>query len=167
MFNFGEFAEEWAVRYKPMSHTPEKGGKNKRFFPCEGINSIPAMIAAANGVKSPILMVESDVEGKATDRFFYNEYHLYFCCKDSLGTDPSGLATKREAAKHMEKFIAYLNECKDKDSELYKPGLEKVELENMQYYSINLFQDGWYGAQLDIVNIEPIDLEVSDDDYNY
>lgn len=165
MFDFSTMAETWAAQYKPMQHTPEKDGTNKRFFSCEGIASIPAVLQNMAGLKSPIMMVESDIEGKSDGRFFYTEYHIFFACKDAEGMMNSGRTAKLEAATHMGAFIAYLRACKDLESDVYQPALGQINLNDLQYYSVNLFLDGWYGIQLDVVNIEPLQSCVNPADY--
>ena len=125
------------------------------------------MLKVVPPVKSPCVLIESDIEGKAEERYLYNEYHLYFCCKDPGGATSSGVTAKREAAVHMEKFITYLKMCRDPQSKHYEPGLAKLNLGEIQYYSINLFQDGWYGVQLDLINLEQLQQQVDENDYNF
>ena len=73
-----EYLERWAAKYKPISHIPNAGSKEKRYYRIDAITSMQSFTANLIHAKSPSLAYVTQVDatlGGQGDKFLIQTYH--------------------------------------------------------------------------------------------
>ena len=168
MYRFDKFVEHWASIYRPMLHTPERYGKNKRFFLTDTYMGMVDFMTQIRPGQSPCVVMESGQEGTMTDRFDYPRYSLYFMVRaGDMSDGAAAMEAKMEAKRHMQKFITYLRHKKEQAEMLRrKTGLENIKIEQyLDYQTVGPMYDGWFGVLISLENLEAYSTCVVSDDY--
>lgn len=150
--DFKRFVEHWASIYKPMLHTPEAGGRNKRFFFCDGFAGMADWMRQQNWDRSPVVVMESGVDVSIRkDGWEYHDYVLYFCVRAATPSDGfDASASKDEAMSHARQFLLYVKTHeRDFIADTKKPDLDQVNLT-----PIGPMWDAWNLVQMRITVAE-------------
>lgn len=165
MIDFKDVIEEWAIKYKPMQHTPGKTGKNKRFFLFDNIVSIPNIISGLPKTKSPCVGYELSQEGSIKGGKIKPTHVIYFMVKadNNLANDKDVCyEATREAVLHMKKFIAWIRTQQETRKELANIN---VETEDIHYSTYGPFLNNWYAIFIELSDVEKFSLCIDDNDY--
>lgn len=168
MFRFDRFVEHWASIYKPMLHTPDRYGRNKRFFLTDTYMGMVDFMTQIRPDQSPCVVMESSQEGTMTDRFDYPRYSLYFMVRaEDMSDGSAAMDAKIEAKQHMQKFLIYLRRKKEEaEMNRRKSGLENIKIEQyLDYQTVGPMYDGWFGVLISLENLEAYSACVVADDY--
>lgn len=79
-----EYIEKWASIYKPISHMPNAGSKEKRFYRIDAITSIPSFAANLINAKSPSVGYVTQVDdtlGGQGDKFLLRTHRVFVFVK--------------------------------------------------------------------------------------
>lgn len=181
-FLFERFVEDWASIYVPMKHERKN---NERFFVTDSYYSLIPLIEGTNPDKSPIVVVESGMEGRVDERFDYPEWTVYFLCRaKDMRDGRSAVRAKREAKNILFDFrnmlLAFkkadpglMNVPMKEDSYLYqlrqealagKPVLQHLDL-NINYDSVGILLDGWQGVFCSFSHVIPYNFCIDYTEY--
>lgn len=163
---FREIVEEWATRYKPVSHKPESTDPaHHRFFEMDGIDDLTDLLSASPFVGSPLVMCDTSTSGSKRNGSLRTHCSMVVLVKagDRAGNDVVRRQTlaKEEALVHVRRFVAYLERRKkgyrtaagtvERDDRLKLLQLE----ENVNIMSCGPLHNNWWGCQVDLMNLEP------------
>lgn len=162
IFEFDDFVEHWAEIYRPMQHVPGKRSKNQRFFSTDTYMGMTDFMTSIQPKQSPCVIMESNVEGDLSEFYDMPEYTLYFMVRAEEMNDGSSARTaKKEAKKHMNKFIAYLRRKQEEEH----PSVKNIDLSRVHYQTIGPMYDGWYGATITLADVQGINQCMDSEDY--
>ena len=181
-FQFERFVEEWATIYHTMQHHPLH---NNRFFLVDNWYALQSLVQGLEVMRSPAVVVETDLEGRIDDRFDRRRYTVYVIAQ-STGQDNgrSALNAKRIAKSGILSLIDLLRAFKNNDPILDALPLQKGGYLDMLHNSIlngsTLLQaldldvsynttgeifDGWYGVYFSFEDCVPYNRCVDYNDY--
>jgi hypothetical protein len=95
-----EYLERWAEKYKPISHVPNAGSKEKRFYRIDAITSIPSFAANLVNAKSPSMAYVTQVDGTLggqSEKFIMLSHRVFIFVKQQ-GTNLQNGVTEELAA---------------------------------------------------------------------
>lgn len=151
MKRFDKIVEEWASVYKPMQHDAEV---NRRYFNFDSIVSIPQFAGQMDINRSPAVGFEFHKEGTITGGKVLPVYTIYFLVRtetdDPTNKDMSADAVA-EAEIHAHKFLAWLYQKQQKDSQF-----RELDLKNIDYGTIGPMLNNWYALFIQINDVEQI-----------
>mgnify|MGYP003397791800 CR=1 len=165
MKDFKDIIEEWAIKYKPMQHTPGKTGKNKRFYLFDNIVSIPNIVSNLPNMKSPCVGYEFSQEGRIKGGKIMPTHIIYFMVKaaNNTATDKEvSYEAEREAVTHMLKFIAWIRGQQETRKELANIN---VETEDIHYSTYGPFMNNWYAIFIELSDVETFNICIDKNDY--
>ena len=162
---FDEVLEEWACKYKPMSHIPGETSVNKRFFLVDSILNIPQIVTGMNATKSPCLAYEFHQEGNFSGDQFFPTYVVSVMVK----ADTNKTAVKersneavKEAMMHGKKLLAWLNmKLEQGDKRCIN-----LDLGNVPYDTLGPMYNNWYAVFFTIRDVGCSRMQVDPNDYN-
>ena len=168
MFRFDQFVENWASIYKPMLHEPGPYSRNQRFFLTDTESGLIDFMTNVQPERSPCVIMESSQEGTIGRGLDRPQYTLYFMVQaEQMGDGRAAYEAKLEAKDHMQEFIKFLNEEQDKaEAEGMQSGVQNIDAsENIPYYSIGPFHDGWYSVYITLEDVQRSSKCTSPDKY--
>ena len=175
IWRFDNFCEKWAQAYAPISHSPSKDGKGKRFFRHDTLDERIAF------VKSLITFNETDLimsvitaydgelvlmsENSSQPNFFAWRRHVIFWARQEQGSaikvpmdsEDAAADAKTRAVEAAVDFIAFLAKAKDpyaKPQNRIKE-LDGLQLEELQIETLPVAYNGWWAAVINFDHLEP------------
>jgi len=182
-FLFERFVEDWASIYLPMRHKREV---NERFFVTDSYFSLVPMIEGTQPDKSPIVVVESSMEGRSDERFDYPSWTVYMLCRAQDMRDGRAAVHAKRIAKKclfdlrnmmyaLKKGDATLSDVPmEEGSYLYqlredalagKPVLSHIDLD-IDYDSLGILFDGWQGVTCTFSHVLPYNRCIDTSEYS-
>jgi len=164
---FHSIVRQWCKIYKPMLDNPENG--NKRFYLTDSQSGLVEMAKGIMPKFSPMVMMESVVEGGGSITRPERTYPVYFFVRARTMADGEAAAEAREEAwYHCRQFLAWLLDKRKKEMEVNIDGdFARIDLDNttLDFVSTDPKEDGWYGVMVQFVREEPLDVCVNPDLY--
>lgn len=163
MERFSKVVEHWATIYKPMQHTPEKTGRNRRFFLFDSIVSIPQFMSKIEVTKSPCVGFEFHREGNISGGKAMPVYTIYFLVNAgtmNITDKEAADDAVAEAERHMMKFLAWARRQQEEKNEL-----RGLELNNVSYSTYGPFLNNWYSVFLQVRDVTLFNVCVDENDY--
>lgn len=164
---FHSIVRQWCKIYKPMLDNPENG--NKRFYLTDSQGGLVEMAKGIMPKFSPMVMMESVVEGGGTITRPERTYPVYFFVRARSMADGEAAAEAREEAwYHCRQFLAWLRDKHEKEKEENIDGdFARIDLDNamIDFVSTDPKEDGWYGVMVQFTREEPLNLCVDEDLY--
>lgn len=164
---FHSIVRQWCKIYKPMLDNPENG--NKRFYLTDSQGGLVEMAKGIMPKFSPMVMMESVVEGGGSITRPERTYPVYFFVRARTMADGEAAAEAREEAwYHCRQFLAWLLKKRKKDLEENIDGdFARIDLDNttLDFVSTDPKEDGWYGVMVQFVREEPLNECVNPDLY--
>lgn len=181
-FQFERFVEEWATIYHPMQHHPLH---NERFFMIDNWYAMQSLVQRLEPMRSPSVVIETDLEGRLDDRFDHRRYTVYIIAQSAeQGNERSALKAKHIAKEGLLALHNMLRAFKENDELLdampFQKGgyldllrssiqygskmLQAIDLE-VSYNTTGEIFDGWYGAYFSFEDCVPYNRCVDYTDY--
>lgn len=164
---FHSIVRQWCKTYKPMLDNPDKG--NKRFYLTDSQGGLVEMAKGIMPKFSPMVMMESVVEGGGTITRPERTYPVYFFVRARAMADGEAAAEAREEAwYHCQQFLAWLLDKHNKElGENIDGDFARIDLDNamIDFVSTDPKEDGWYGVMVQFTREEPLNLCVNEDMY--
>jgi len=164
---FHSIVRQWCRTYKPMLDNPENG--NKRFYLTDSQGGLVEMAKGIMPKFSPMVMMESVIEGGGTITRPSRNYPVYFFVRARDMADGEAAAEAREEAwYHCRQFLAWLLDKREKELEENIDGdFARIDLDNtmIDFVSTDPKEDGWYGVMVQFEREEPLNLCVNEDLY--
>ena len=150
-----------------MLDNPENG--NKRFYLTDSQGGLVEMAKGIMPKFSPMVMMESVIEGGGTITRPSRNYPVYFFVRARDMADGEAAAEAREEAwYHCRQFLAWLLDKREKELEENIDGdFARIDLDNtmIDFVSTDPKEDGWYGVMVQFEREEPLNLCVNEDLY--
>ena len=164
---FHSIVRQWCKTYKPMLDNPDNG--NQRFYLTDSQGGLVEMAKGIMPKFSPMVMMESVVEGGGTITRPERTYPVYFFVRARAMADGEATAEAREEAwYHCRQFLAWLLDKRDKElSENIDGDFARIDLDNttLDFVSTDPKEDGWCGVMVQFIREEPLNLCVNEDLY--
>lgn len=164
VYDFSKIVEEWAVKYKPMQHTPGKTGKNQRFFLFDSIVAMAQFMAKFTKTESPCVGYEFQQEGSIKSGKILPRHVVYFMVKadNCVPTDKmQSNEALQEAKEHMLKFLAWIRSEQEKG----RKELRNVNTEEAVYSTYGPFLNNWYAVFVEFSDVQTFNTCVDPMDY--
>ena len=173
MFRIDNYVEHWAEIYKPISHRPDAGSKERRFYRIDALTSIPSFLTNLTSAKSPSVAAVTRVDGSLTgqsEKFVLYTYSIFFLVKQAGTSLQNGVTeelaatdAKIEGAEMAQDFLAWMNYD-------YRVNKNK-ELEGLNFRGASFFTtpqkfNGWWPTNLVIEHLRPRILCVNKEKYD-
>ena len=185
VFRWDCFCEKFAQAYSPISHSPNKDGKGKRFFRHDTLDERIAF------VKSLITFNETDLimsvitayDGELTrlsenapqPNFIAWRRHVLFWARQEQGSatkipmdsEDAAAEAKTRAVDAAVDFIAFLSKVTDKHLPPQKriKELEGIQLDELEIATLPVAYNGWWAAVINFDHLEPREKCVIDNRY--
>lgn len=172
MFRIDDYCEAWAQKFKPISHNPEWGSKDKSFYRMDSITRLEDFAARLTHAKSPSMAVVTQIDGEMVPnnpKFMRYTHRIFFFVKQAGSvlqnspTDEVAAANaKYEGVELVQKLIAYMFNDKTK---VKNGDLEGLDFNTTTIITVPQKFNGWWPVELVIERVIPRQLCVSKEDY--
>lgn len=171
IFRVDNYLEQWAQVYKPISHDPTRGSRDKRFYRMDSITRLEEFLANMAQAKSPSMAVVTQMDGAvegSSNKFMRYTHRIFFMVKQ---TDTNALRSvidelgaadaKAEGQELAQDLLAWFYEDKNKNKEL-----AGLDFSTATVFSVPQKFNGWWPTELVIEHVVPRDLCINKDKYN-
>lgn len=180
-----EILEKWAELYKPLSHDPLAGSKQKTFYLVRCYDQNASFVRNVNTAKSPCMaysvLIDAGIDGSLRISYNHAIYLMYkkkasSLAKSAVQDDEESLVAAQTLDQMAQDLLLYLSQIKDKGinpitSEVY----DKVTLQQIKGLDIakaewrmvdDIFSNAWYVLILGISQVVPRILCIQESNYN-
>ena len=151
-----------------MRHNPKTG--NKRFYLTDSREGLVDMAKNITPKLSPIVMMESVVEGGGTITRPERTYPVYFFVRaDKMADGDAAAVAREEAWYHCQQFLTWLINKRAKQLEEDRDGdFARIDLDSsyLDFVSTDPKEDGWYGVMVQSTREEPLNLCIDENLYD-
>lgn len=171
IFRVDNYLEQWAQVYKPISHDPTRGSRDKRFYRMDSITRLEEFLANMAQAKSPSMAVVTQMDGAvegSSNKFMRYTHRIFFMVKQ---TDTNALRSvidelgaadaKAEGQELAQDLLAWFYEDKNKNKEL-----AGLDFSTATVFSVPQKFNGWWPTELVIEHVVPRDLCINKEKYN-
>ena len=163
--SFHAIVRQWCRTYKYMQDSE----RNRRFYLTSSHEGLVEMAKNIKPALSPIVMMESVVEGGGPIRRPERIYPVYFFVRASKMADGDAAAVAYEEAwMHCRNFLTWLIKKHEEELETNIDGsFARIDLDNayLDFVSTDPKEDGWLGVMVQFSREEPLDLCIDEDLY--
>ena len=189
MFRLDNVLEDWATRYKPLSHDMAAGSKKKTFFRVTMIDEDNYVVRNFNTLSSPCMAYATHIDAELqqnVNRISYRHV-IYFLVKQNTApqktphTDETAATEARyETDGMVQDLLAWLFDLKQKASngdksftsplfsltdKATREGLRGLQLDTANWATLPVHWNGWQVCGLSIEQIVPRDLCINPEKY--
>ena len=168
-----EYLERWAEKYKPISHVPNAGSTEKRFYRIDSITSIPTFAANLVNAKSPSLGYVTQVDatlGGGGEKFLMLSHRIFVFVKQQGVSLQNGITeelaatdAKQMGAEIAQDLLAYIyNDYRKNGNE----DLAGIDFKGSVIFTTPQKFNGWWPTELTFNQIVPRKLCVDPEKYN-
>lgn len=167
-----EYLERWAEKYKPISHIPNAGSKEKRYYRIDAITSIPSFAANLIHAKSPSLAYVTQVDatlGGQGDKFLMITHRVFVLVKQEGATLQNGVTeelaatdAKAMGAEIAQDLLAYIYHDKKNGNK----DLDGIDFKGSVIFTTPQQFNGWWPTELTFNQIVSRNLCVNPEKYN-
>lgn len=172
MFRMDNLLEKWAQNFKPISHDPTPGSREKRFYRMDSVMRMNEFMKDMTMAKSPSMgyatQVDADLEGMS-QKFFNYTHRIFFFVKQAPPTTSTNILdenlaadAKAEGVELAEHLLAWLTEEKKNLS----GDLRGIEFKGASVMSLPSKYGEWWLTELVIEQLHPRNLCVDKTLYN-
>lgn len=173
IFRIDNYLEKWAQIYKPISHDPTRGSRDKRFYRIDSIFKLESFAANISLAKSPSMLVVTQMDGELdgqSSKFIRYTHRVFFMVKQVSASGLSGVIdevgaadAKAEGQLLGQDLLAWLMHD-------YKENKNK-ELAGLDFSTATIFSvpekfNDWWGTEVTIEHLVPRNLCVSNEKYD-
>lgn len=172
MFRIDDYCEAWAQKFKPISHNPERGSRNKAFYRMDSITRLEEFATGLTHAKSPSMAVVTQIDGEMVSnnpKFMRYTHRIFFFVKQAgsvLQNSPidevAAANAKYEGVELVQKLIAYIYNDKTKNK---NNDLDGIDFNTATIISVPQKFNGWWPTELVIEHVIPRQLCVNNEDY--
>lgn len=181
---FDNILEHWAEIYRPISHNPAKGSKQKAFYRIDTINTQNEFVRNVNTAASPALAYSSliDAELRGSQKGVHYRHTMYFLAKQpqvSLAKsakqdDDNASALKFEMDEWVNDLITWLSVVRrtglcpitqQRFSDVDIQALRGLDIDNASWATVPMMYNGWWVLGLEIDQYAPRSLCVVEERY--
>lgn len=166
-----EYLERWAEKYKPISHVPNAGSKEKRFYRIDAITSIPSFAANLVNAKSPSMAYVTQVDGTLggqSEKFIMLTHRVFILIKQQGAVLQNGVAediaatdAKLLGAEIAQDLLAYIyNDKKNGNKDL-----AGIDFKGSVIFTTPQMFNGWWPTELTFNEIVSRNLCVNPEKY--
>ena len=125
MFRFDQLLEEWATRYKPLSHDPAADAKQKAFYRIDTINNNNEFVQSYNIAHSPCMAYSTLIDAslaRGNGKIISYRHSIYFMVKQeppkrnaktTINDALEATEAKFDADELVQDLLAFLFALKD------------------------------------------------------
>ena len=165
---FHSIVEGWCKRYKYMRHNMTNG--NRRFYLTDSKEGLVEMAKNITPSLSPMVMMESVVEGGGPITRPERNYPVYFFVRaDQMSDGDAAAAAREEAWYHCRQFLTWLINKREKElAENIDGDFARIDLDRsyLDFVSTDPKEDGWYGVMVQFIREEPLNLCIDENLYD-
>ena len=148
MFRFDNYMEQWATKYKPLSHDPARHTSNRRFYRMDSISRFEEFAKSLTSAKSPSVaaVTQRDTDVAPNKIHFYSITHrCFFWVKEAENTELAAADAKAEASDMAYDFLAWLEHDKKINQ---NKALQALNIGSASIMTIPTKYNGWWAAEL-------------------
>lgn len=167
-----EYLERWAEKYKPISHVPNAGSKEKRFYRIDAITSIPSFAANLVNAKSPSMAYVTQVDGTLggqSEKFIMLSHRVFFFVKQQGANLQNGVTEELAAtdakllgAEIAQDLLAYIYHDWKKNG---NKDLAGIDFKGSVIFTTPQQFNGWWPTELTFNEIVSRNLCVNPEKY--
>jgi hypothetical protein len=173
MYRLDNVIESWAQVYRPLSHTPERGGKHKTFYRIDTINMQNEFVRNHNTAASPAMAFSTLVDAEVSNSKGISYQHtIYFMAKQTAPSlaktakqdDALSAEIKFEQDEMVQDLLVWLNAVKRTGAcpvtgrvlaEDEKLAVRYLDLDAAEWSTIPVIYSGWQLCGLSLKSIVP------------
>lgn len=180
--NLSPIIEKWAELYKPISHDPKQGSKDKAFYPIRAVDAESEFVRNVNTAKSPCVCYSVLIDAQNNGKSISYAHSVYFLMKSTATSlrktarqdDLHNTDIQLELDGYVQDFLAYLYDIKRTGKnpltgEMYDSptfqSLRGLILDKAQWASIPTSWNGWQIMALNFEQEMPRVLCVNQEKY--
>lgn len=172
-FRYDNYIEQWAQMYKPISHDPTRGSRDKRFYRIDSITRLEDFAVNLSQAKSPSVAVVTQLDGAidgASNKFMRYTHRLFFIVKQADTNIAKGIIdelsaadAKAEGQELAQDLFAWLyyDKCKNKNKDL-----AALDFETGAAFTVPQKFNGWWFTEVVIEHVVQRELCVNWEKYN-
>jgi hypothetical protein len=167
-----EYLERWAEKYKPISHVPNAGSKEKRFYRVDAITSIPSFAANLVNAKSPSMAYVTQVDGTLggqSEKFIMLSHRVFIFVKQQGANLQNGVTEELAAtdakllgAEIAQDLLAYIYHDWKKNG---NKDLAGIDFKGSVIFTTPQQFNGWWPTELTFNEIVSRNLCVNPEKY--
>jgi hypothetical protein len=167
-----EYLERWAEKYKPISHVPNAGSKEKRFYRIDAITSIPSFAANLVNAKSPSMAYVTQVDGTLggqSEKFIMLSHRVFIFVKQQGANLQNGVTEELAAtdakllgAEIAQDLLAYIYHDWKKNG---NKDLAGIDFKGSVIFTTPQQFNGWWPTELTFNEIVSRNLCVNPEKY--
>lgn len=173
IFRIDNYLERWAQNFKPISHDPTQGSKNKAFYRMDSIHRLDEFASNLSGAKSPCLCVVTQMDGSGHPdigkKMFYT-HRIFFAVRQQSPDISKGIIdevaaadSKAEGQELAQSLLAYMYDDKTKNK---NKDLIALNFASAAISSLPQKFNGWWFTELVMEHIMAKDYCVNPQDYH-
>ena len=170
MFRMDNYLEQWACKYKLISHNPEAGSKEKRFYRIDAITSVKPFLENLPNAHSPSLAYITqvdDVLGGQSEKFMLKAHKVFVFVKQEtlLGSKDELAATDAKVLGEEigQDLLAYIYDDKKNNK---NTDLEGLDLKGAAIFTTPQQFNGWWPTEVVFHQLVPRNLCVNREKYH-
>lgn len=151
--------EQWAIAYKPISHDPTRGSKQRRFFRFDSLDKAIDVTSQFTTFKTPVCGIVTQFDGLSRGKLMEMEIAIFIYTKqlsprsDAQGAELAAADAKMLGADICNDLWIWLSEQKKANernpkSELY--WLRGLDIDNVNIMSFPVMLNDWWPTTLEL-----------------
>ena len=151
--------EQWAIIYKPISHDPTRGSRNKRFFRFDNLDKAIDVTSQFTTFKTPVCGIVTQFDGMSRGKLMEMEVVVFVFVKQSVprsdiqGAELAAVDAKMIGADICNDLWIWLSEQKkkagnDPKGEYY--WLNGLDLDSIAIMSYPVMLNDWWPTTLEM-----------------
>jgi len=173
IFRIDNYLERWAQIFKPLSHDPAQGSKNKSFYRMDSIHRLEEFAVNLTRAKSPSLCVVTQMDGSASNdtggKMVYT-HRIFFAVRQEAADLSQGIINevaaadaKAEGQELAQSLLAYMKNDKVKNG---NKDLKALNMGSVAIITVPQKFNGWWFTELIIEHLIAKDFCVNPEDYH-
>lgn len=161
---FHKIVREWCRTYRPMLDSMENG--NRRFYLTDSTGGVVEMAKGIANQMSPMVIMESTIEGYMRGGKIYRNYPIYFFVRaENMSSGDDAAAAKEEAWWHCQNFLTWLRYRHDNDTTA-EQDYARIDMEDsIDIQTAGPLENGWFAVMIQLERLELANLCVDENLY--
>lgn len=165
------YLERWAEAYTPISHLPDAGSKERRFYRMDSITSIAPFMANIVNAKSPSMAYITQIDARLagqSKKFVVVTHRVFFLVKQAGTKLQNGVTeelaatdAKIEGYEMAQDLIAYLQDDKRNGNK----DLDGIDFDGASIFTTPQQFNGWWPTEVVFTQMQPRMLCVNREKY--
>ena len=147
-----EYLERWAEKYKPISHIPNAGSKEKAFYRIDSITSLKPFVENLANAKSPALAYVTQIDdtlGGQSNKFSFRPHRVFILVKREGKNLQNGFSEELADtdAKLFGAEIGYDLKAYILDDKKTNKDLAGITFEHSSIFTLPTMFNGWWPTE--------------------